>query len=141
MAMKKNQKNPSRIPGQDEKNAAEEKIDTSPVHENTGEFFGESEEALLDKKETLSEGQMNELRKKIEHMDLGDDVIQRAKTHSQRLQLLQEEEKKIKGLLVIAKDKGVVYAIQVAKNMNDPYLLDTFHDYLIKEGLYNEFLK
>lgn len=126
--------------GGDKKNTTEEKIDKAPADENVGEFFSKSKEVVADGKEALSQEQVNELRKKIETMDLGDDVRQRAKTQSHQIESLKEEEK-IKNLLKITKEKGVVYAVTVAKNMNDPYILDTFHDRLIEEGYYNEFLK
>ena len=47
----------------------------------------------------------------------------------------------IKKLLEIAREKGVVFAIKVAKSMNDPFLLDTLHDALAKEGYYKDFVK
>ena len=44
-------------------------------------------------------------------------------------------------LLKIAREKGLVYAIQVAKKMNEPYLLDVLHDTLASEGFYKDFKK
>lgn len=48
---------------------------------------------------------------------------------------------KIKHLLDLAQARGLAYAVEVAKKMDDPYLLDIFHDILAKEGLYKKFLK
>ena len=48
---------------------------------------------------------------------------------------------KIEHLLETAREKGVVFAIQVAKRMNEPYLLDILHDTLAQEGFYKDFLK
>lgn len=44
-------------------------------------------------------------------------------------------------LLEVARQKDLVRAIQVAKNMNDPNILDSFHDYLAENGRYKEFIK
>ncbi len=48
---------------------------------------------------------------------------------------------KIQRFLDLARTQGVVEAIQAVRKMNDPYLLDLFHDALAKQGLYKEFLK
>jgi hypothetical protein len=44
-----------------------------------------------------------------------------------------EENKKIEELLLIAFDEGIEKAIKIAKEKQDPYLLDEFHDRLIEE--------
>ncbi len=48
---------------------------------------------------------------------------------------------KIKHLLALAQTKGVFFAVNVAKKLNDAYLLDIFHDILIKEKIFRKFLK
>lgn len=55
--------------------------------------------------------------------------------------LSMHEDGKLKELLSIAQQKGVVVAIQVAQKTNDPFLLDLLHDILAKEGYYKEFIK
>jgi hypothetical protein len=47
-----------------------------------------------------------------------------------------EKEMKVKKLLEIAKAKGVIFAVSVAKKINDPYVLDSLHDRLIEGGYY-----
>ena len=49
------------------------------------------------------------------------------------------DQEKIKKLLGIAKKKGVVYAVNIAKRMNSDFILDTLHDTLAKEGYYKNF--
>lgn len=44
-------------------------------------------------------------------------------------------------LLEIARQKDLVRAVHVAKNMNNPNVLDSFHDYLVEDGRYKEFIK
>ena len=81
-----------------------------------------------------------ELRKEIEMMELDDATKAEAEKKAEKIEFLGEKEK-IKHLLQMAREKGVYFAIQVAKKMNEPYLLDTFHDLLSKEGYYKNFIK
>ena len=59
---------------------------------------------------------------------------------AKQIQVLGEEEK-IENLLKLAKEKGVAYAVKVAQDMNDPYILDIFHDVLVREGMWKKFEK
>jgi len=45
----------------------------------------------------------------------------------------EKREKQVKLLVDLAFEKGVVHATEVAKKLNDPYLLDEFHDALVDE--------
>ncbi len=58
----------------------------------------------------------------------------------------QQEEKaqvkaKVKELLVLGEQKGLDYAIDVARKSNNPLLLDLFHDVLAEDGNYKRILK
>jgi hypothetical protein len=81
-----------------------------------------------------------ELRKEIELMELDENLKKEAAEKANKIHFLADDDK-LKNLLQIAKEKGVIYAIKVAKAMNEPYLLDIFHDMLAKEGLYKQFIK
>lgn len=91
-------------------------------------------------KQEIDNQDHQKIRQEIENMDLGDDKKQHVQSDANNL-VLQDEEKKLKNLLALAKSKGTVHAVHVAKNMNDPYLLDKFHDLLIEKGYYKEFNK
>jgi 5-bromo-4-chloroindolyl phosphate hydrolysis protein len=52
-----------------------------------------------------------------------------------------DEKERLEYLLDITKASGVAFAVTVAQKMNDPYILDTFHDILAREGLYKKFKK
>lgn len=106
------------------------------------EFFQEGKEAI-EKKEPAREEIITKeaLKREIDKMELGDDLKEEAEEKARRIQTLGEEEK-IEHLLEIAKDKGIAFAVRVAKQMNDPYALDTFHDILVKEWFtYKQFLR
>jgi penicillin-binding protein-related factor A (putative recombinase) len=77
------------------------------------------------------------LRKEIEMMELDDKTKKLAEKKSQKIEFLGEKEK-IEHLLQIAREKGVTFAIEVAKKMNEPYLLDILHDTLAQEGFYKK---
>lgn len=81
-----------------------------------------------------------ELRKEIEMMELDDKSKAEAEKKAEKIEFLGEKEK-IEHLLEIARTKGVVFAIQVARKTNEPYLLDILHDMLAKEGYYKDFTK
>jgi hypothetical protein len=81
-----------------------------------------------------------ELRREIEMMELDDKTKAEAKKKAEKIEFLGEKEK-IEHLLKIAQEKGVVFAVQVARRMNEPYLLDILHDTLAQEGYYKDFTK
>lgn len=80
-----------------------------------------------------------ELRKEIEMMQLDPKTKGEAEKKSEEIAFLGEKEK-IENLLKIARQKGVIFAIHVARKMNEPYLLDILHDTLASEGYYKDFL-
>lgn len=96
----------------------------------------EKKEILSDEEKAIKE----ELRREIDLMELDENLKQEAEEKASKMGFL-DEERKLKHLLEIAKAKGIIFAIKVAKDMKDPYILDVFHDLLIKEGLYKKFTK
>lgn len=104
--------------------------------------FRREEGPAPEKKELSQEEKIvsAELRREIEMMELDEKLKDEAEKKAQKISFLGEEEK-IQHLLKIAREKGVIFAVQVAKKMNDPYLLDIFHDILAKEGYYQNFTK
>jgi len=48
----------------------------------------------------------------------------------------EEKERQVQLLTDLAFEKGVIHATEVAKKLDDPYILDEFHDSLVDE-LYN----
>ena len=82
----------------------------------------------------------DELRREIDLMELDDKTKEEAKNKANKIEFLGEKEK-IEHLLTIAREKGVVFAIQEAKKMNEPYLLDVLHDTLAREGLYKKIIQ
>lgn len=62
-----------------------------------------------------------------------------AKIKAGELKLLGEEEQ-IKHLSDLAFHKGIGHAVEVAQNLDNPYLLDKFHDTVV-DRLYQELVK
>jgi hypothetical protein len=46
---------------------------------------------------------------------------------------MMDETRKIETLIAIALEKGIMHSIEVANNLQDPYILDTLHDKLVGE--------
>lgn len=88
----------------------------------------------------LSPEETEKLREKIEKTDLSDRLKIQARGQADDIKSL-DDNKKVEKLFQIAKKKGVIYAIHIAKKMNNPYVLDTLHDILAKEGHYKEFIR
>lgn len=110
----------------------------NPSAEQSVRFDWEKEKKI-EKKEVSPDDKVvsEQLRKEIEMMELDESLKDEANKKAQKIEYLGEKEK-IEHLLQIARDKGVVFAVQVAKKMNDPYLLDVLHDILSKEGYYKK---
>lgn len=81
-----------------------------------------------------------EVMREIDMMKLDDNLKKEAEDKVKKIHFLADDEK-LKNLLQIAREKGVIFAVKVAKSMNDPFLLDTLHDILSKEGYYKNFGK
>mgnify|MGYP001591175717 CR=1 FL=1 len=92
---------------------------------------------VIEKKEELTNEEINGLREEIEKTNLDESLASQVEEQAQNIKSLKNDQK-IKKLLEIADDKGVVYAVNVAKKMDDPYILDTFHDALLEKGYYKK---
>ena len=124
--------------GQNKEVLSREKVEGVSL-ETPVEAPSESKEREAEK-EDLTLREIQELRDKIEKTDLEEHLKIQAAAQAADIKSLKKEEK-IKKLLEIAKKKGIVYAVSVARKMNDPYILDTFHDTLAEKGYYKSFLK
>lgn len=102
----------------------------------------EQEGAIPEKREISPDDKIvsDELRREIEMMELDDKTKAEAEKKAEKIEFLGEKEK-IEHLLKMAREKGLVFAIQVARKMNEPYLLDILHDTLAREGFYKDFTK
>lgn len=94
-------------------------------------------EAVPEKKENAEDEKIiaQELKRELDLMEADEGAKKEAESKAKKIKFLGEEEK-LERLLEIARKHGVVQAIQVAKSMNDPYILDTLHDILAREGYY-----
>ncbi len=104
--------------------------------------FDWDKEKKIEKKELTEDEKIisEELKREIDLMQVDDNLKKEAEQKANKIQFLADDDK-LKKLLELAREKGVIFAIQVAKKMNDPFLLDTLHDILAKEGYYQKFMK
>jgi len=121
----------------EEISAGEQRIEfEKAAKEESPPAGGEKKEILTQEEEAIKE----ELKREISAMELDENLKKEAEDKARKIGAL-DEEKKLKHLLEIAKNKGVLFAIKIAEEMKDPYILDTFHDLLVREGLYKNFVK
>ncbi len=106
------------------------------------EFFQEGRKEPVKKEWTREETITKEaLKREIDMMELDDSLKKEAIEKAKEIQTLGEGEK-IKHLLETAKVRGIAFTVKVAQQMNDSYILDTFHDILVKEWVsYKQFLR
>ena len=119
--------------GEKEISASEQKI----------QLPGEKREGSVEKIEMSGpEVEMikEELRREIELMDQDPNLKKEAEDKAKKIGSLAIDEI-IAHLLEIAETRNLAFAVGVAKKMNDPYILDTFHDLLAREGYYKKFKK
>jgi hypothetical protein len=118
-----------------------EKRESPLSEERIAEFKKES--APVPEKKEISENEKliaEQLRREIELMDVDENLKKEAELKAQKIIFFGDDEK-IKHLLKLAQEKGIVFAIKTAKEMKDPYLLDILHDVLAREGYYQKFIK
>ena len=103
-------------------------------------------EKLYERKEAKPEETENEkvirekLKEEIEEMMVSSELTVEARKKAKKIKDL-DQKGKLKRLLELAEEKGISFAVEVARGMKDPFLLDVFHDILAKEGLYKKFKK
>ncbi len=118
-------------------------VRTQPVEKKPGLLPPETlkeKEIPPEKKEVapvLEKTIEEQLRREIAIMELSPELEKEAIKKAKKIEFLGEKEK-LERLVALAEEKGPVFAIRVAKEINDPHILDNFHDVLIKlikEGL------
>lgn len=82
----------------------------------------------------------NEIKQFVEHMSQSSSAP--TPTHTQTASQIQamEPNQKVGSLINLVYQKGIDHAVTVAKKLDDPALLDEFHDTLV-DNLYNELIK
>lgn len=104
--------------------------------------FQQESEPATEKKEISPEEKIiaDELKREIEMMELEPELKEEAEKKAKKIEFLGEADK-IEHILAAAREKGPVFAVKIAKQTNDPFLLDKVHDILAKEGHYKNFIK
>ena len=124
----------------EEKKAEErqEKVEQSPEkveeREKIVESAFEQKESAEEREAVLESEKMvqDKLEKEIKTMQVSPQMQDDAKHKAQKIKDL-DEKGKIMRLLQLVDEKGVAFAVQTARKMKDPYILDIFHDVLTRE--------
>ncbi len=113
------------------------------ISEKVVEELYEEKKEELEKRELLNEEEKiirEKLEEEISMMELDPELEEDARKKAQQIESLSEKGK-IQRLLDLAEKKGALFAVRVAKDMHDPYVLDIFHDILARNRLYKKFMK
>ena len=119
------------------------KINPEKTSENkeVGETPVESkQEQPEQQREAFSEKQIEKKDdKSVQVNKQGDDEEElKAEKEADKLRDDEHEGRKIDQLIALVNEKGVDFAINVARKTNDPTLLDLLHDKIIEKGLHKE---
>ena len=96
---------------------------------------GVAREEIQEQKEKIK----IEMEKEIEKIKISPQMKTQAQQQADDIKK-QTTQGKIKHLLELAQTQGLAYSVEVAKKMNDAYLLDLYHDELANNQLYKKFL-
>lgn len=116
-----------------------EKLKSEDTESSAVEQIAETKE-LVQSPEIGQHDNLADLKTAIEAADVPGDLKGHTDDTAQSLQSASDDQK-VQELLAQAKAKGVVFAVQVAKKLNNPYVLDKLHDTLVANGEYKKFLK
>jgi hypothetical protein len=130
---------PKKTTGIEEKKLVQENNNVWEAAREKAEM-GEKTEAEKNKLPEKQEADIiGALRNEIKEMQLEPSLVKEAEKKEKKIEFLGQKGK-LEQLMRLANEKGVEFAVKVAKNMGDPYILDLFHDLLIKEGFYRNIL-
>ncbi|MDO8529146.1 MAG: hypothetical protein Q7S18_00560 [bacterium] len=96
-----------------------------------------AKEVISAEKENAYNKILARLQAKKQTVAKDDDVSKDAKDVSKK----QDAEGQIQHLVDLAMNKGVIYAVKVAKHLEDNYVLDMFHDRMLAEELHDALVK
>jgi len=101
----------------------------------------EEAERVEVKRRELSEEEIKEkeeLLRRITEAELPLELSLEAEKEADKLREGTVKER-IEKLLELAEEKGLLYAVEVAKKAENPLVMDLFHDILAKNGLFKRF--
>jgi len=126
----------------DTKEPINEELNQEPLSPET-ERVSEAPETQVEQQESQVEKKPVPTEEQGEQPDssaqqVSDDDNTEAEKQADKLRDVQHEGRKIEQLLSLAQDKGVDFAVNVAKKTNDPTLLDLLHDKIVEKGLHKD---
>ena len=81
------------------------------------------------------------LERKAEEMEVTPDIKEDIRTHVVSAKTSGDGQATVQRLIQVVQAKGIPFAIKVAKEMDDPYVLDLLHDALAKDDLYKQYVE
>lgn len=107
-------------------------------------IYTERREALREK-EPLPEGEtarLENLRQEVAEIEeTRPEIVEQAQKEAGQIDRIDGKEAKLRRLLDVAEQQGVVYAVVVAQKMQNHFALDTLHDIFARDAFYRKFKK
>jgi len=128
--MEENPEEKAKYPA-DVERAKERILEGLDVEAEEGIAKEEVRELSIEEKKLIKE----KLEKEIELMELNPKLQSNAQKKAKDVKEL-DAQNKLQKLLNLAQEKGIPFAVITARAMDDPFILDVFHDILIEKGLY-----
>lgn len=106
--------------------------------ENNKEYsFKIEKEAVLEKSGAEKDDAYSQIISKLNDDSVDTDVDNLVSDDARNAFEKVDADSQVQHLVDIAMAKGVVYAVKVARHMEDNYVLDTFHDKLMADELHD----
>lgn len=103
---------------------------------NESEVFSLEKEVSAEVLNAEKDSSYNQILSKVAQKATGDDKDEDIKNDAKRVSEKMDIESQIQHLVDLASTKGAVYAVKVARHMDDNYVLDMLHDKMISEELH-----
>lgn len=121
------------------KKEVRERTEEELAEQVIGEWYEgkkEKEEFLTEREKIIKE----KLREELAKMELSPELEEEVQEKAKQIEKF-DEKGKVNRLLSLAEEKGLGFAVGVAKGMDDPYTLDILHDILARDELYKRYSK
>lgn len=96
----------------------------------------QASEIILAEKDKAYDKILSKVQGQVQDNNLAEIATDAEKTYRK-----QDSESQIQHLVDIALDRGVIYAVKVAKHMEDNYVLDMFHDRILADELHEALIR
>lgn len=114
----------------------EKNVTESGKKSDESEVFSLEKEASAEILNAEKDSSYNQILSKVAQKSTEEDNDENIKSDAKIVSEKMDAESQIQHLVDLASTKGAVYAVKVARHMDDNYVLDMLHDKMISEELH-----